>query len=77
MSAPEPNWQSNFHFILSHPSESSILMVSRDAGWSLPTVCVEGRIGSGDFGRINEVAQGELGSQVTAMRYVSYTVEES
>ena len=77
MSAPEPSWQSEFHFILSHPSESSILMVSRDVGWSLPTVCVEGRIGSEDFERINEVAQGELGSQVTAMRYVSYTVEES
>lgn len=77
MSAAESKWQSHFHFVWSHPSESSILMVSRDAGWSLPMVCVDGRIWSGDFGRINEVVQRELGSQVTALRYVSYTVEES
>src|SRR3954471_19378658 len=72
MSGDGPQWQSDIFGILSHPTESCILVLREEDGWSLPHVRLERGIWLHNLGIVSDELSRALGVQVRAYRYVHY-----
>ncbi len=68
--------QSNIYGILTHPTAPHVLMLSGATGWTLPHTRLNEAVRQTDLGRVTHVMREELAADVTALRYMSFRIDE-
>lgn len=61
-------WRTTIHVALPASEEPALLMLSGEAGWSLPQLQLPGRIWLSEVGELGELIAGELGIASTVLR---------